>query len=40
MAVTRKAIKSNTDELDDVLHNIAASINKSIKDDALPLLML
>lgn len=39
MAVTRKAIKSNTDELDDVLHNIAASINKSIKDNDLQVII-
>lgn len=35
MTVTRKAIKAETDELDEVLHNVAASINKSIKDDDL-----
>jgi recombination protein RecA len=39
MAVTRKAIKSETDELDDVLHNIATNINKSIKDDDLQVVL-
>lgn len=39
MAVTRKAIQSESDELDKVLHTIAAGINKNIKDDNIQVII-
>lgn len=39
MAVSRKAIKSAPDELDDVLRSITSRINKSIKDEDLQVII-